>query len=216
MYSESCRRDLIRLGVAFDKFLSKVYPYIDLMAISGSLSNPFYKNHNDIDFFIVCKRGHLWDCLITVFFTSRLYSLVTGVPSRLFCFNYLIDSSYVFEELKFDGISSLEFLNLIVLRGYREYARLLFRFRRPLMNFHRKRFLERYRKSLKHLKRMERNSPMSKFVGFFFVIMAKFLSPLFKYLIRKREEFWKAYLKRLGYRYDKIYSNKYVYRRHKK
>jgi len=212
----STRLELLKLGYSYGKFFLKVYPYVKLLAISGSLSNPNYVKHNDVDFFIVSRRGHVWDALIISIIASRLYSKVIGVDSELFCFNYVIDEDFVLKELNFDKKSAWEFLNLLIISGHTEYLRIALRKSKVLTKMFKRKFYRRIKRLLNPTHSSEFGSGLGRISSFILMLLGKLLAIVLRPLIKYREKFWKRVLKELGFNYQKFYSNKYVYRRHKK
>ena len=75
-------------AVEIARFLSK-FPYINGIAISGSLSKNFSYEGSDLDFFIITKANRLW--LAKTFFTVFLKIARLFNKGHLYCLNYFID-----------------------------------------------------------------------------------------------------------------------------
>ena len=73
-------------------FLSK-FPFIEGIAISGSLSKKVATKKSDYDFFIITEKNNLWLCRFVFSMFIRLASLFGF--KKYFCLNYIIDTSYL-------------------------------------------------------------------------------------------------------------------------
>lgn len=75
-------------AIKIARFLSK-FPFINGIAISGSLSKNFSYEGSDLDFFIITKANRLWlaKTIFTVFLKmARLFN-----KDQFYCLNYFID-----------------------------------------------------------------------------------------------------------------------------
>jgi predicted nucleotidyltransferase len=69
------------------KFI-QCFPFVRMVAISGSLSKGYADKHSDIDFFIVTNASNLWTCRTFLHLFKKLTFLVGQQHS--FCMNYFI------------------------------------------------------------------------------------------------------------------------------
>ena len=107
-------------------------PHLRMIAVSGSLTREHQGVHDDADFFIVSKRGRVWETFMACFWNGWRFSRRLGLPRTFFCFNYLVDEAHP-EEIDLSRAEYVrEFLNLEVLAGLGVYSQLLDRFRTRL------------------------------------------------------------------------------------
>jgi hypothetical protein len=64
------------------------FPFVEAVAISGSLSKGRLKPNGDVDFFVVTTPGRLWICRSLLIAYKKL---ILFNSRRWFCLNYLID-----------------------------------------------------------------------------------------------------------------------------
>lgn len=71
------------------KFIYRYFPYVEGVAISGSLSKGYFDSKSDADFFIITSPNKLWTCkmILTVF--KKIFLLNSR---KFFCINYLIST----------------------------------------------------------------------------------------------------------------------------
>lgn len=119
------REEMLSHGQEFSHHLLERNPFIKMLAISGSLTNPDLEEHKDVDFFVVSKKGKVWDCFASCVFHGFLYARKLGKSRTYFCFNYLIDESAVKEEVKVDEKTAMEIVNLHVVYGHDVFRRLM-------------------------------------------------------------------------------------------
>ena len=67
------------------------FPYVQGLAISGSLSKNFSSEKTDIDFFIITKANRLWVAR-TFMHLYKKFTFLTG-KQKWFCMNYYIDEA---------------------------------------------------------------------------------------------------------------------------
>src|SRR5215831_1845750 len=67
------------------------FPFINGIAISGSLSKNVAYKGSDIDFFIITQKNRLW--LSKLFFTLLIKCASVAGFQKWFCLNYVIDES---------------------------------------------------------------------------------------------------------------------------
>ena len=105
-------------------------PYLRMIAVSGSLTRPEHAGgHDDVDFFVVTRKGRIWEGFMACVWEGRRVSRRLGLPRKFFCFNYLVDEDHP-EEIDLTRAEYVrEFLRLKVLAGAEVYAALLERFR---------------------------------------------------------------------------------------
>ncbi|MBC2843635.1 nucleotidyltransferase domain-containing protein [Winogradskyella flava] len=71
------------------KFIAS-FPFVESVAISGSLSKGYYDNDGDIDFFIITKPKRLWFARTLLILYKKIFLLNS---KKYFCVNYFISSS---------------------------------------------------------------------------------------------------------------------------
>ena len=74
------------------KFI-QFFPFVRMVAISGSLSKGFADQHSDIDYFIVTNSSNLWTCRTLLHAFKKLTFLVGQQHS--FCMNYFIAEGHL-------------------------------------------------------------------------------------------------------------------------
>jgi predicted nucleotidyltransferase len=74
------------------KFI-QCFPFVRMVAISGSLSKGYADNNSDIDFFIVTNSTNLWTCRTILHLFKKLTFLVGQQHS--FCMNYFIATTHL-------------------------------------------------------------------------------------------------------------------------
>ncbi len=101
-------------------------PYIELIAVSGSLSRPEHEgDHEDVDFFVISREGSLWKSFMGCLLHGWRFARSHGYHRTFFCFNYLVSRDHPEEiDLRRDEYVR-EFLNLHVLHGLELYKSLL-------------------------------------------------------------------------------------------
>jgi len=90
------------------------FPFVDGLALSGSLSKNFADNNTDIDFFIITRPGRLWIARTLMHIFYKL-AAVTG-SQRMFCMNYYIDAAAL--EIPEQNIfTAMEIATLVPMQG---------------------------------------------------------------------------------------------------
>ena len=120
------RDELMALAQECADYIVARNPYLKLVAVSGSLCRPEHEGaHEDIDFFVVTERGRIWEAFMGCLVHGWRFARARGMDRTFFCFNYLVDEAHP-EEIDLRRREyAREFLNLRVLCGEGEYARLL-------------------------------------------------------------------------------------------
>lgn len=77
--------------IAYKKaeFVSKYFPFIEAIGISGSLSKGYFDDNSDVDFFIITKPSRLWFCRTMLIVYKKLFLFNS---KKYFCMNYFISS----------------------------------------------------------------------------------------------------------------------------
>ncbi|MGB1040163.1 MAG: hypothetical protein ACPGVD_04760 [Flavobacteriales bacterium] len=117
--------DLSRKRIKRAKTISKVinwFPFVRMVAISGSLSKGYADKTTDIDYFIITKDENLWTSRTLLHILKKLTFLVNLQHS--FCMNYFIGSEHLELEEK-NYFTAVELLTLIPLRGKKYYEDLM-------------------------------------------------------------------------------------------
>lgn len=95
------------------KILSR-FPYVQGLAISGSLSKNFSSEKTDIDFFIITKANRLWVAR-TFMHLYKKFTFLTG-KQKWFCMNYYIDEAKLEIEEK-NIYTAIEISTLLPMQG---------------------------------------------------------------------------------------------------
>ena len=93
-------------------FISK-FPFIEGVAISGSLSKGYFDNESDFDFFVITKSRRVW---IARFFLALYKRLFLANSYKEFCINYFISTSTLEIEEK-NKFTATEIITLLPLYG---------------------------------------------------------------------------------------------------
>lgn len=102
--------------------LIHTFPFVRMVAVSGSLSKGYADEHSDIDFFIVTSTHNLWTARSILHLFKKLTFLVNMQDS--FCMNYFIaDQHLEIEEQNY--FTAIELNTLIPLTGIHYYNQLL-------------------------------------------------------------------------------------------
>jgi len=90
------------------------FPFVDGLAISGSLSKNFADDSSDIDFFIITRPGRLWIARTLMHLFYKLAALAGR--QRMFCMNYYIDGDAL--EIPEQNIfTAMEIATLVPMQG---------------------------------------------------------------------------------------------------
>lgn len=103
----------IKKAVKAARILSK-FPFVEGLALSGSLSKNFANDDTDIDFFIIAKNNRLWIARTLMHVFYKL-ALMVG-RQRWFCMNYYIDEAGLEIEEK-NIFTAIEIITLIPMQG---------------------------------------------------------------------------------------------------
>ena len=113
-----------------NKFLKKAYrfskliasfPFVESIAISGSLSKNYMDSKSDIDYFIIAKTNRLWLCRTFLSFFKKIFMFNS---KKYFCTNYFVDITNL--EIPDKNIfTATEIITLIPTYNYDLYLRLL-------------------------------------------------------------------------------------------
>lgn len=98
------------------------FPFVRMVAISGSLSKGYADEYSDIDFFIVTQSNNLWTCRTLLHLLKKLTFLVNLQHS--FCMNYFIADEHLEIEEK-NYFTAIELSTLIPVKGHAYYNKLL-------------------------------------------------------------------------------------------
>lgn len=75
--------------LGFYSRLIKSFPFVEGIAISGSLSKNVMHENGDIDFFIIASKGRLWICRTFLVFFKKIFLFNS---KKYFCVNYFVDT----------------------------------------------------------------------------------------------------------------------------
>lgn len=117
------------------EYIRRRNPYLRMLAISGSLTRAEHLGeHTDADFFVVAKKGRLWEAFFGCLLHGWRFARRNGLPRTFFCFNYLVDEAHP-EEIDLRRAEyAREFLRLEVLAGNQLYDELLEHFQARLQS----------------------------------------------------------------------------------
>ena len=97
-------------------------PYVEAIAISGSLSKFFADEKSDIDFFIITAANRLWIARTFMHCLKKL-SYIAG-KQHWFCMNYYVDEIGMDIEEK-NIFTAMEIVTLIPMQGQRHYKKFI-------------------------------------------------------------------------------------------
>ena len=89
------------------------FPYVEAVAISGSLSKGYYDDNSDVDFFVITKPERLWICRTLLMLYKKIFLLNSR---KYFCVNYFISTSNLEIEEK-NRFTATELKTLIPILG---------------------------------------------------------------------------------------------------
>lgn len=95
------------------RFISSWFPFVEAVAISGSLSKGYFDHNSDVDYFIITKPGHLWTCRTFLVVYKKLFLFNSR---KYFCMNYFITADNLEIEEK-NRFTATEIVTLIPLYG---------------------------------------------------------------------------------------------------
>jgi hypothetical protein len=90
------------------------FPFVEGLAISGSLSKNFADENTDIDFFIITRANRLWIARTCMHLFYKL-ARITG-SQRLFCMNYYVDEAGL-EIPEKNIFTAMEIITLVPMEG---------------------------------------------------------------------------------------------------
>lgn len=90
------------------------FPYVQAVAVSGSLSKNFADAKTDIDFFVITTANRLWLARTFLHLLKKI-SFVTG-SQHLFCMNYFVDTAAM-EIVEKNIFTATEIVTLIPMYG---------------------------------------------------------------------------------------------------
>lgn len=97
------------------------FPFVQSIAISGSVSKLSAGKDADLDFFIVTTKDRLWICRTLLHLFKKL-TFISG-HEKFFCMNYFVDDAHL--ELPFQNFyTALELRTLIPIFGLRQHKKL--------------------------------------------------------------------------------------------
>ncbi len=70
-------------------FISKYFPFVEAIGISGSLSKGYFDENSDVDFFIITEPNRLWFCRTMLIVYKKIF---LSNSKKYFCMNYFITS----------------------------------------------------------------------------------------------------------------------------
>jgi hypothetical protein len=113
-------KELIKKADSISAYISR-FPFVEGVAVSGSLSKNFADLNADIDFFIITKRGRLWVARTFLHLYKKL-SYLTG-KQHLLCMNYFIDEDAL--SIKEKNIyTATELVTLMPMHGISSFEKL--------------------------------------------------------------------------------------------
>ena len=89
------------------------FPFVEAVAVSGSLSKGYYDSESDIDYFVITKHNKLWICRTLLMLYKKIFLLNSR---KYFCVNYFISSEQLEIEEK-NRFTATELKTLIPLQG---------------------------------------------------------------------------------------------------
>ena len=96
------------------------FPYVEAVAVSGSLSKYYADEKSDIDFFIITKADRLWIARTLMHLFKKLTFLIG--KQHWFCMNYYVDEIGL-EIPEKNIFTAMEIVTLIPMRGLMHFRR---------------------------------------------------------------------------------------------
>jgi hypothetical protein len=115
---EARSREFLRRHGTFIRLVC-VMPYIQMVALSGSIAHLNLDGDGDLDLCIVTKNRHVWSVTVAVVLLAKLLGC-----RRTVCANYVVDESALVLDQQ-DQFTASQLLHLRPLSGIRTYRRLL-------------------------------------------------------------------------------------------
>lgn len=112
-------QEKLKKAMVVSRFLG-LFPFVDAVCVSGSLSKDFASKDSDLDFFIITAPNRLWTARNLMHFFRKLTFVVNA--QRLFCMNYYISAAQL-EIVPQDIYTAIELLSLkpgYTHKGWRE------------------------------------------------------------------------------------------------
>ncbi len=106
-------------------WISKIimsFPFVRMVAVSGSLSKGYADKNSDIDFFIVTTENHLWTARTLLHLLKKISFIFRMQHS--FCMNYFISNKHL-KLGEQNYFTAIELVSLIPLKGRAEYEALI-------------------------------------------------------------------------------------------
>ena len=103
------------------KFLSR-FPYVQTVAVSGSLSKYYADENTDIDFFIITSSNRLWIARTCMHIFKKL-SFIAG-KQDWFCMNYYIDEKQM-EIPEKNIFTAMEIVTLMPMEGISHFQKFI-------------------------------------------------------------------------------------------
>ena len=89
------------------------FPFVEGVAVSGSLSKGYYDKDSDIDFFVIARPGRVWICRTLLMLYKKAFLLNSR---KYFCINYFIASDHL-EVGEKNRFTATEIRTLIPFKG---------------------------------------------------------------------------------------------------
>jgi predicted nucleotidyltransferase len=105
--------ELLKIAKRVSKILSW-FPFVESIAVSGSLSKNFADEKADIDFFIITSANRLWTAR-TCMHIFKKFTFLAG-KQNWFCMNYYIDEMRM-EIIEKNIFTAMEIVTLIPMQG---------------------------------------------------------------------------------------------------
>lgn len=103
----------LKIAKRVSKILSG-FPFVQSIAVSGSLSKNFAEENSDIDFFIITAANRLWIARTCMHLLKKL-SFIVG-RQNWFCMNYYVDETEM-EIVEKNAFTAMEIVTLIPMQG---------------------------------------------------------------------------------------------------
>jgi predicted nucleotidyltransferase len=114
---------------AFIKDLKRRTPYVELMAVCGSVAYGSAKDTDDIDLFILSEENRMWLTFFKALLLARVFNMKAKVIGERtdFCLSYMQDKQHFEEEITRhrSPLFAREFLSLYVIDGTNCYGSIL-------------------------------------------------------------------------------------------
>lgn len=179
-------KDIMQKAIRVSKKIAS-FPYVNGVALSGSISKGYFDHNDDIDFFIITNPNRLWIARTFLIIYKKIFLLNS---KKYFCVNYFISSNNlkIEEENKF---TAMELVTLLPIYGQTVFSEFVNKNQWASNYFPNKNIEENF----KYVKDIQKSKTI-RFIEFIFnTWLGDFLEHLFRKITLKK---WRMKFKKLS------------------